>query len=443
VVSRAPSAIGVDARQFPENSDRGLYYQIRFAGSDQGGKKPLPQGVFEIPTAETGVYELTILSGSNKVLWKQDLFAVTYSDKLNDPSLRRDLARRFAPVALFHPEEEYYPSSIPYILNQDEPDPELARETFNLKMNGKNRARTDYGGLGRLLATYGDSRAVLNTATLKDLLGSGDSGALATRLRFRTGSVERATLYYSVLEDPYDERAYINYHFLYAFDPKNGTSENPSKTGHAFDRESLTVVLRTGTMEPEAVVFGAHLATQTMGLLSIEGDPLFKWKGGRVKVSWAEVNKVSGHPVAAVAKGSHGIYPMPGLYAVLGGPVKLFKEPVGGNRVLIPAALGQGLLGLNGSSALEVVPYELLDLGLDEATSDSWNGMLVFSGTTVDILGKVNARFPPFSGRETNPTSYARDAAEWRVDEMPRGSRGHLDLIVERLNLALGRTSAE
>jgi hypothetical protein len=443
LVSRTPSAIGVEARQFPKDSDRGLFYQVRFAGSDLGLKKPLPEGVFEIPTAETGVYELTILSASNKVLWKQDLFAVTYSDKLNDPSLRRDLALGFAPVVLFHPEEEYYPSSIPYILNQQEPDPELDRETFNLKVNGKNKARAAYDGLSRLLATYGDSRAVLNTAKLKDLLKSDKSNASATRLRLRTGSAERATLYYSILEDPHDERAYVNYHFLYAFDPKSGTAEDPSTAGHAFDRESLTVVLNTGTMEPEAVVFGAHLPAQTMGLFSVDGDLLFKWDGGRVQVPWAEVHNVWGHPVAAVAKGSHGIYPMPGLYAVLKGSVKLLKEPVGGNRVLIPPALDQGLSDLNDSSALEIVPYEFLDLGLDEATSDSWNCLLVFSGSTVDVLGSANAKFPPFTGREANPMSYARNAVVWPVDELPRSARGHLDLIVERLGLALERTGTD
>ena len=109
---------------------------------------------------------------------------------------------------------------------------------------------------------------------------------------------------------------------------------------------------------------------------------------------------------------------------------------MGGNRVLIPPYLVQDLKGLMDSASIELVPYELLDLGLHEATSLSWNRLLVFGGSVVDVVGNVNAKFPPFTARETNPTSYARDAAVWPAEEIPRSARGQVDLIIERLNLA-------
>ena len=439
-MSRDASFIGVEAKDFEGKSERALFYRIRFAGSDLGDKKPLPDGPFEIPTDQAGIYTLTIVSqktadkGKEKIEWEQDFFAVRYSEKLDDRDLRARLAHKYAPVALFHREEEFYPSSIPYILNEESTDPELAEETFQVRRGKLHWISMSYSDLPEYVSTHGEKKALLDTPRIRKIVKAKIGEITMTRLRFRTGSPEQATLYYSILENPREERASINYHFFYAYDPKTGNAEDPSKVGHVFDRESLTVILNTTTMEAESVVFGAHLPKQTMGYFNTEGEAIFKWEGGRVGIPWESVDKLSGHPFAAVARGSHGIYPLPGFYAVLEAKVKILKEAAGGNRVLVPPDMPPRLNHLTDSTAVEIVPYKLLDLGLDEVTSLSWNRVLIFSGNLVDVPGTTNARFPPFTTRETNPMPYGEEASPWPVAEIPKSARDHLELLIELMD---------
>jgi hypothetical protein len=442
VVSRDASSIGLETGNFEAKPKRELFYRVRHGGTDSGETKPLPDGPFTIPTAETGIYTLTIVSrkknavgeGANETIeWEQDLFAVRHGDRLSDPGLRERLAQAYAPVALFHRDEEFYPSSIPYILNEESPDPELAQETFQVRRGKLHRSSMSYSELAAFVSTHGERKNLLDTPRIRKVMKAKMGQIATTRLRFRTGSPEAATLYYSILEDPGNEKASINYHFFYAYDPKTGNADDPSKIGHVFDRESLTVILDTRTLNAEAVIFGAHLPGQTMGLFSTEGDEIVTWTGGRVAIPWDAVDRLSGHPLAAVAKGSHGIYPLPGLYAVVEAKVKILKEVAGGNRVLVPPETLEALGHLEDSTAVEVVPYELLDLGLGEATSSSWNRILIFSGSLVDVPGSTNARFPPFSTRETDPRSYAEQAAPWPAAEIPASARDHLALLIELL----------
>lgn len=194
------------------------------------------------------------------------------------------------------------------------------------------------------------------------------------------------------------------------------------------------MVVDTGTLTAEAVVFGAHLPGQTIGYFGTEGEQIFKWQGGRVRIPWDRVDKWADHPFAAVAKGSHGIYPLSGLYAVLEAKVKVLEEAAGGNRVLVSRDALDTLGGLTDSTAVEVVPYTLLDLGLDEATSLGWNRVLIFSGNLVDVPGATNARFPPFTARETDPTSYGEQAAPWPVADIPKSARDHQELLMELMD---------
>jgi hypothetical protein len=119
---------------------------------------------------------------------------------------------------------------------------------------------------------------------------------------------------------------------------------------------------------------------------------------------------------------------------VLEAKVKILKEAAGGNRVLVPRNMMPGLERLTDSTAVEIVPYELLDLGLDEATSFSWNRVLIFSGNLVDVPGSTNARFPPFTARESNPMSYGAEATLWPVVEMPKSARDHMELLIELMD---------
>jgi hypothetical protein len=138
--------------------------------------------------------------------------------------------------------------------------------------------------------------------------------------------------------------------------------------------------------------------------------------------------------LAAAARGSHGIYPIPGPYAVLKSKVKILKEAAGGNRVLVPPDMAGRLDLPADSAAVEIVPYALLDLGLDEATSLSWNRVLIFSGNLVDVPGGTNAGFPPFTAREAEPISYGEEAFLWPVAKIPISARDHIELLKELLN---------
>ncbi len=195
---------------------------------------------------------------------------------------------------------------------------------------------------------------------------------------------------------------YINYHFFYSYDPKNGTAQNDVMAAHIFDRESMTVVLRATSKKPLMVFYGAHLASQTMGQLDRSGQQIQKWNSGRVFVNWPEVVKNNERPVPAIARGSHGIYPKSGDYAVFLNNFKLLVEPAGGDRQLYPE-FATGIVKTANSYA-----YKLEDLNLDKVTSDcrNPNRLLAFSGSTVDVLGPANATFPPYTDREEDYFSY-------------------------------------
>ena len=44
------------------------------------------------------------------------------------------------------------------------------------------------------------------------------------------------------------------------------------------------------------------------------------------------------------------------------------------------------------------------------------------------------ARFPPFTTREKNPTSYGEEAPLWPVVEIPKSARDHLELLMELMD---------
>ncbi len=120
-------------------------------------------------------------------------------------------------------------------------------------------------------------------------------------------------------------------------------------------------------------------------------------------MNWPLVKKINGHPVPAIALGSHGIYPKPGNYAVLLNNIKLLLEPAGGNKLLYPEKLSEFQKTPTSYS------YALKNLKLESVTSNcrEANNILTFSGSTVDVLGPVNASFPPYTDREEDYFSYA------------------------------------
>lgn len=367
----------------------------------------------QIPVQKTGVYYLTVFENEDSPVWKQKVFAIAEREHQLSDTEKSELAQKYAPVVSYHPQELYYPVSLEYLTNQVDVDNELNEEPFRLtnkKITNSffsflSRPTLDlsfkFSELMQILPYYGHAESVLK---------SGLSDSTQTRLKKRYGK-NHATVYYSVFENPKYKEIYINYHFFYSFDPKNGTEDNDALAAHIFDRESMTVVLRSTSKEPLSVFYGAHLASQTMGQVSEDdGRILQQWKTGRVFVNWRDVNKIDGRPVPAIALGSHGVYPKKGRYSVfLTDKIAVLTEPAGGDKLLYPA-----VSSVEPSTGAAVVSdsastYQLKDLGLDQVTSDCKRveSLLSFSGSTVDVLGPTNATFPPFTDREEDYQSYA------------------------------------
>lgn len=362
----------------------------------------------EVPVVKTGVYIFKVYTKggffgrSENVVWLQKVFALAPADSKLSEEQKKSLAEQYTPVISMHKDELYFPVSLDYLTNQIEPDAQLAREPFILTNSyGSKEEKFSYSfnfsEIDSVLPHYGHAGSVLKSG----LKSSSDS-----RLVSRYGK-NNVTVYYSVFENPKYNEIYINYHFFYSYDPKNGTPAKPALAGHIFDRESMTVVLRSTTKNPISVFYGAHLPSQGMNELDTNGREVQeRWFGGRVFVNWPKVIKNAGRPVPAVALGSHGIYPREanyGVYLNSGTATKVLEEPAGGDRLLYPE-FAEGV-----EKTATSYPYKLRNLSLDSVTSDcnNPNHLLAFSGATVDVLGSGNATFPPFTDREEDYNTYA------------------------------------
>jgi hypothetical protein len=362
----------------------------------------------QIPVNYGGLYHFE-LSKNGKIFWKQKVFAIHKSENTLSLEDKQALAAQFAPVVEMSPDEMYYPASLEYIFNKVDVDPQLANEPFRLTTLNTNISRNSSGLIGGLFNTkyginetfpfgeidqifpyHGHSESVLKSALPDETL---------TRLKLRTGK-NNLTIYYSVFENKFWNEIYINYHMFYAFDSKNGTKDKGVMAAHIFDRESITVVLRGTSRQPIHTFYGAHLPSQTMAQLDSEQNIIQSWATGRVFVNWKKSIFENGRVKAVAAKGSHGIYPMKGLYGVMVRNKAILLEPAGGGEKLYPDF--EPTAGNN-------LKYQLRPLNLDKISSDcnSPNRMLVFSGSTVDVLGPVNATFPPFTDREGDYKNYA------------------------------------
>lgn len=363
--------------------------------------------VVEVPVTKTGVYIFKVYENEKKPVWIQKVFGIAKGDSTLSPTEKENLAKQYAPVVSMHDEEEFFPVSLEYLTNQVEVDPRLEKESYRLTnrkglLSSSHEMTYDFpfADLLKVLPYYGHAGSVLKP--------SSESVSMKTRY-----GKNHHMVYYSVFENPKQKEIYINYHFFYTFDPKTGTKDKEALPSHIFDRESMTVVLKRSAdinkgIYPLMVFYGAHLDTQLMAELNEEGDYKQRWYTGRVYVNWPLVIKNGGRPVPAIAKGSHGVFPRKGTYAVYlnEGKIKMLTEPAGGNRLLYPEFVNKD------DPSLKLTPtsysYALRSLDLDNVTSNcSAKGLLAFSGSTVDILGPANATFPPFTDREEDYNSYA------------------------------------
>lgn len=347
-----------------------------------------------------------------RIIWEQDVF-------INYFSLNQDkdkLAEKYAPILFFNSDEDYFPKSlegeksifgdleVDNHFRFEAPNPSTFRR-YEISINFEDTAENK-------MKNHGHRRGEFKYATS---WGSIDF----SEFEDRRGSIEKITIYYSLLER--GNNYYLNYHMLYAFDPKSELAGSMGQVAeHILDRESATIVLNND-LEPEKIVYGAHLDDQNMGIENKEDD--YSWIGGGVSLDWNEVLKVGDHPVLSIAEGAHAVYPVPEIYFYHGREDSFrFNEPAGdwseysqskwNENIAYPSSY-RGLAGTNSAD------YDLKNL-LYEYRSGSSSS--IFSGFfNINWIPLNNIKFPPFTIREVNPERYVKKASTEWTDEGATG----------------------
>ncbi len=410
------------------------YSCLSINGSDCHQYDVLSDGtIFNEDVGQTGgIYNFKLYYAEGRTnplrTWIQDVFVQVSADLFEIPVA--SIAGKYAPILAYNDDEEYYPVNLDYLFG----DSSAAIE-FDIP--------PDSSGLGRLSEGIGIPHS--QVASFMPYNGHGEglinygnlsSSASKNYQIGRKGSANDSTVYYSMLKGD-GNYYYLNYHMFYTFDPKTGTSSDPATGNHVFDRESMTLVF-FGKPDidstPEGVLFSGHLSDQTLYFKQNDDENFYEWSGGRIFIPWASVYKYQDSPIASIARGSHAIYPLPGTYKCL-----TLTEPAGGsdnfasdadwNRILVPPTL---------DSALDI--YTLSDLNLGNIESTGENACLAFSGYWVDCLGSwTNAKFPPFTERETDPDCWYSHSDYWGIDRdtLPQYSQDLMDDLDQYLESEL------
>ncbi len=382
----------------------------------------------------------------NGAIWEQDIFVITHDSYRLFEGKIETLAEKYAPFVFMDKDEEYLPASLDYLLNRDKNGKikdENLKVDITLRFPKTKDIHLDYNDLSDVLPFNGHKHSKLDTIgfSVLKLLGHKTK---RDALDQRKGEPENVTVYYSFIPNPRKKhQVVLNYHFLYAYDPKQEERGSIKFASHIFDRESISIVFNCDQgnpdvdPKPEFVIYGAHLEGQTMGSGKKEKDggwtKLQTWKCGRVKVMWEDVYKIKdNHPCVAVAKGSHAPYPAPGHYAVYFG--KRHEEEAATGKVLclegIPVNkdIEKGLK--------EVINYKLKDLKLGNITSKS---VLAYSGYLVDILGPKDAKFPPFTKRELEIDTWVNGdnkdkIHEWKTSKVEETAKNEFEMLIHSIN---------
>ena len=420
----------------------------------------------------SGTYTFKIYKGK-KVVLEQDVYVVVnkgWPARLRNEQSLDQIALKYSPIVMFNEQEEYFPASIPYLVNKksptdkEPPTPKVDKETY--KIRGRiiidyifkryvSMFNKDFRYIMDRLPYWGDRRTSLNLALIQthNPFRSFRYRTRSLLAKNRKNNKKDSTIYYSFLREykrdsngvfSEKDRYFLFYHFLYTFDPKDGKAyknEGDGKifglrfrmaTGHIFDRESMAIVFEgdeSGKLNPVEVVYGAHLAGQAIGLLDRENEGKFlqEWNNGRIKIAWTELKstKIYDHPVISIAKGSHAVYPFPGTYNITKRlfskrKYKLLGEVAGPTTEEIsPNVLLQEEV-LKGNS---IQNYKLLSLKIGRHISaDPHYGFLVYSGSLVDLPMPITAQFPPFTDRERNPVAWVDGAKKWKNNVSNQGS---------------------
>lgn len=335
-----------------------------------------------------------------RIIWSQDVFVNKLS--LSEEKVK-EIAEKYSPILSFNENEKYYPMSLEEITadltSKELIDIDEKHTKLNIYMPLFSK-KVHINDLKNFLPYNGHRRALI------DLENSND--VKKNPLKNRTGNINNVTIYYSLIER--EGIYYLNYHFLYPYDPKGGGT--PSNVGiHLYDRESCTIVLNEN-MYPEKILYGAHLAGQKMWL-SEGGRKIPTWNGGRVSIEWDKNLRYGEHPILAIANGAHALYPVNGEYSFNPLPkidtidyAAVYTEMAGGinntkDYLVYPSIFKENMNSIN-NYKIENLFNENFETG---------KSILNFSGYFVDIplsRKEGNAKFPPFTSREVNPAEYVK-----------------------------------
>lgn len=379
---------------------------------------------------------------SSELIWEQDVFV----ENTNWDSQIVNIAEKYAPILAFHKDEKFFPINLDQLFNHNLDydwgipidDSASSKIKVSTITGGEN---ITLKGLGDFMSYNGNKYYNLNMKnTAREVVGSLNN-------RYFQGSKDNVTVYYSWFRRNVQgvSKLFLNYHFFYAFDPKDGSPETPHWTAHNFDRESITIVFNDG-YNPEKVIYSGHLEDQKMGLA--DGDFIAQsWgtgaadrsskDGGRVCVNIKDVISLNNRPIVSVAKGSHALYPITGTYKfgyAVGDGIVGGKEEAG--IIDLPSSYANLLEGNPDNVKNLVGPnrnefnnnlneYKLIDLKLNNITSNNAvNRYLAFSGKwiTYDALDKVNVdrvNFTPFTIKETDIAKWTETINVWNPLKIP------------------------
>lgn len=398
--------------------DPKYYYQL-FKGTDDKGilvhQKDILDSLTINENLDTAVYEIRIFEDDPGFLddhfWSQEIFSERTPVLLNDSQVH-ELAEKYAPILTYHEEEQFFPISIEELMNANVPNDVTVKTPSIFSANNT----IPYDKLEEFLSFNGHSSYLIN-------------GGDGVGLNQVTGSRENATIYYSYIER--ENRKFINYHFLYAYDPKT-INENEELARHNFDRESITIELST-TNEIKDLVVSGHLAGQRMNLV---GDD-FYWESSRLKIPASEeFPEYEDRPIIPVALGAHALFPVSGRYTinVPWVPSMLDAEDQTGllkdltdsdfNERPIDNTSGRNIIlpDSENMASDDFNHYSLKELTLAQ-TSTSNHSALSFSGDWVDVPSIDNAAFPPFTEKEKSVVAWVDGAdTDWNMSRFEEGS---------------------
>jgi hypothetical protein len=295
------------------------------------------------------------------------------------------LARRHAPILSFHEREEYFPITL---------DQAFDRSCSDFA-NGILSVGCAYDSAESVDPAFWASSS--DTDSASQFMRWNGHRDLAVYLKptvaksFRTtlGAVGATVPSYWFAQKSGDT-AWITYAYFYAFDQKRNeyldSGVGADKGSHAIDRESITIEFKRQGSEwvPDRVIYAGHMPDQPTMYLGCRDstlcdekgydkfNPIARWNGGKVAVSWDHASRWGDSPIGYVAEGSHAIKPARGWY---------FVNVALNNDVTEPA----GSLDLSNLRRSRVQPLPI-------ASEPS----LAFSGLTIDGALAFNSRIFPF-----------------------------------------------